>query len=170
MATTRQKREKRVVVAGITADMAEEAFARYAKADAEKKRLEGEMELKIARVRETYQERLATLDAERDDAFLRLQTYATEQHDTLFDRRKSLEMTHGTIGFRTGTPKLKTLRGFTWASALVLVRELLPGYVRTVEEIDKARLIADRTEMEEQMGRCGLCVAQDESFYVEAKE
>lgn len=53
-------------------------------------------------------------------------------------------MAHGVIGFRTGTPKLKTLKGFTWASALQLVKEFLPGYVRQTEEIAKDKLLADR--------------------------
>lgn len=80
-------------------------------------------------------------------------------------------MVHGTIGFRTGTPKLKTLKGFTWASALTLVKEFLPGYIRQAEEIAKDKLLADRDykNMPEQMAKCGIQVAQDEIFFVEPK-
>lgn len=81
-------------------------------------------------------------------------------------------MAHGTIGFRTGTPKLKTLKGFTWASALNLVKEFLPDFIRKTEEVAKDRLLADRDVdgMNEKMAKCGIVVAQDETFYVEPKQ
>ena len=93
-------------------------------------------------------------------------------------------MAHGTIGFRTGTPKLKTLKGFTWASALELVKRILPGYIREGEPtIAKDKLLADReadevfinvgdgdtVSMAEAMKGCGLQVVQEETFYVEPK-
>ena len=80
-------------------------------------------------------------------------------------------MAHGTIGFRTGTPKLKTMKGFTWASVLQLAREFMPSYIRTTEEIAKDKLLADRDdeEMSDKMAHCGIAVAQDETFYVEPK-
>lgn len=81
-------------------------------------------------------------------------------------------MTHGTIGFRTGTPKLKTLKGFTWASAVNLVKEFLPSFIRTSEEVAKDKLLADRDEegMTEKMAKCGIQVVQDETFYVDPKK
>lgn len=81
-------------------------------------------------------------------------------------------MAHGVIGFRTSTPKLKTLKGFTWASALQLVKEFLPGYVRQSEEIAKDKMLADREteDMAPQMAKCGIQVVQDETFYVEPKK
>ena len=91
---------------------------------------------------------------------------------SVFAKKKSLEMVHGTIGFRTGTPKLKTLKGFTWASAKNLVCEFLPAFIRTTEEIAKDKLLADRDVegMTEKMAQCGIMVAQDETFYVEPKK
>ena len=113
------------------------------------------------------------------EAFDVLRSFATEHRDDLFSKKKSLEMAHGVIGFRTGTPKLKTLKGFTWAKALVLVKEYLRGYIRTSEEVAKDKLLADRelvvtvdgkeVPMREEMARCGIEVAQDETFYVEPK-
>lgn len=175
------KRVKKTVITGVSMSEAEEAFAAYAKADAQQAKITAEIELACAKLREKHQERLSTLQAEKDAAFEKLQSYAMENQNELFARKKSLEMVHGVIGFRTGQPKLKTLKGFTWASALQLVKEFLPNYVRASEEIAKDRLLADRDEtvlrdgmtepgtMLQEMARCGITVAQDESFYVEPK-
>ena len=101
-----------------------------------------------------------------------MQVFATEQREVLFSKRRSLETTHGVIGFRTGTPKLKTRRGFTWAAALELVREFLPSYIRTSEEVAKDKLLADREneQLHPLMQKCGIDVVQEESFYVEPKK
>ena len=95
-----------------------------------------------------------------------------EQKDVLFVKRKSLDTTHGTLGFRTGTPKLKTLKGFTWASVTNLLQEFLPNYVRTVTEPAKDKLLADRDDeiVQKSLGKVGLMVVQDESFFVEPKK
>ena len=180
------KRQKKTVITGVSRDAAEEAFASYAKADAQIEKINAEIDLQCAKIREKYQQKLGELTCERECAFETLQAYATENQPELFSKKKSLDMTHGTIGFRTGTPKLKTLKGFTWASALTLVKKYIPGYVRTSEEIAKDKLLADR-ELEavefmeseitkkripmcDAMAECGIIVAQDETFYVEPKK
>ena len=162
------KREKKVIITGVTREAADEAFANYAKADAQSAKITADIELQCAK----YANKLAELEGEKEKAFDTLQAYATENQAELFSKKKSLEMAHGVIGFRTGTPKLKTLKGFTWASALQLVKEFLPGYVRQTEEIAKDKLLADRDteEMAPQMAKCGIQVAQDETFYVEPKK
>ena len=174
------KREKKVIITGVSREAADEAFANYAKADAQSAKITADIELQCAKIREKYANRLAELEDEKEKAFDTLQAYATENQAELFTKKKSLEMAHGVIGFRTGTPKLKTLKGFTWASALQLVKEFLPGYVRQTEEIAKDKLLADRsaelklndvaTPMSEHMAKCGITVAQDETFYVEPKK
>ncbi len=177
-------RQKKTLIQGITAEQANDAFANYAKADAQIQKINADIELQCAKIREKRADELTRLDAEREQAFDTLQAYATENQAELFTKKKSLEMAHGTIGFRTGTPKLKTLKGFTWASALQLVKEFLPGYVRQTEEIAKDKLLADRDSdvmvtcdplgpgkpMREQMAKCGIAVTQDETFYVEPKK
>ena len=154
------KRVKKIIITGVTREAADEAFAKYAKADAESAKITADIELQCAKIREKYAGRLAEL----------------------FSKKKSLDMAHGVIGFRTGTPKLKTLKGFTWASALQLVKEFLPGYVRKTEEVAKDKLLADRdmdvsvkdgageVKLSQEMTRCGIQVVQDETFYVEPKK
>lgn len=165
-------RQKKTLIQGITAEQANEAFAAYAKADASINKINAEIELYVAKLREKKADELTRLTEEREQAFDTLQAYALENQAELFQKKKSLEMTHGTIGFRTGTPKLKTFKGFTWASALQLVKEFLPNYIRTTEEIAKDKMLADREEegMLATMSKCGIGVAQDETFFVEPKK
>lgn len=177
-------RKKKVIITGVNREMADEAFATYAKSDAQVQKINADIELQCAKIREKYADRLATLTAEKEQAFDTLQAFATENQEDLFAKKKSLDMAHGTIGFRTGTPKLKTLKGFTWASALELVKEFLPDYVRQTWDIAKDKLLADRDgtvqepgnplgpgkSMYEQMAKCGMQVVQDEAFYVEPKK
>ena len=165
-------RQKKTLIQGISQEQANDAFATYAKADAQIQKINAEIELQCAKIREKQADKLTALDTEREQAFDVLQAFAVENKAELFAKKKSLDMAHGTIGFRTGTPKLKTLKGFTWASVLQKVREFLPGYVRTSEEVAKDKLLADRDEdgMFDKMSKCGIQVAQDETFYVEPKK
>lgn len=166
------KRQKKTVITGVTREEAEQAFANYAKSDASINKINADIDLQCAKIREKYQEKLAGLACDRECAFDTLQAYATENQTELFAKKKSLDMAHGTIGFRTGTPKLKTLKGFTWASALNLLKEFLPEFIRKTEEVAKDRLLADRDVdgMNEKMAKCGIVVTQDETFYVEPKQ
>ncbi len=181
-------RQKKTIISGVSRETADEAFATYAKNDAQIQKINAEIELQCAKIREKYADKLSTLATERDTAFETLQSFATENQSELFTKKKSLEMAHGTIGFRTGTPKLKTLKGFTWSSALQLAKKFLPAdYIRQTEEIAKDKLLADRdvdeievfdmpdgsvrnTTMRDAMAVCGIQVVQDETFYVEPKK
>lgn len=177
-------KQKRTIITAVSDSQANSAFATYAQAQAQIKKIEADIELQCARIREKYADRLQSLREGADQAFDVLQAYAT-LHPELFQKRKSLDLAHGSIGFRTGTPKLKTLRGHTWASAQALVRQFLPDYIRTTDTLAKDRLLADRlldevplfdqgtdprtVTMTEAMAACGIQVVQDETFFVEPK-
>ena len=166
------KREKKIILSGVTREAMEEAFGRYATADAEMQSINAAMDKEFVAIRERNAERLAELEQQKTESFEVMQVFATEQREVLFSKRRSLETTHGIIGFRTGTPKVKTRRGFTWAAALELVREFLPSYIRTSEEVAKDKLLADREneQLQPLMQKCGIDVVQEESFYVEPKK
>jgi len=165
-------REKKIVVTGVTRDQMEEAFGKFALADAKMQGINAKMDAEITKIRDKNADELARWQEQKDDAFELLQTYATENRDELFTKRKSMETTHGVLGFRTGTPKLKTRKGFTWASVLQLLKEFAPGYVRTTEEPAKDKLLADREngDLVEIMPKVGIYVDQDETFFVEPKK
>lgn len=177
------KREKKTIIQGVTREAADHAFGEYAKASAESAKLQAEIELACAKIRDKHAAKLAELEGIKETAFDTLQAFALENKAEIFTKKKSLDMAHGTIGFRTGTPKLKTLKGFTWASALTLVTEFLPKYLRQTVEIAKDRLLADRDvevtmpgdplgpgqPLLNVMAKCGITVVQDEAFFVDPK-
>lgn len=181
MATT--KRQKKVVLNGVSKQQAEEAMKEYAEAYAEKLGLAAEMDLRLAEVRQEYAKQLEDVDNRMKESFELMNAYANENRDQEFSKKKSMELMHGTIGYRTGTPKLKTMKGFTWASCTTLAARLLPGlYMRTKEpEIAKDMILADRNEehvtllsgdegsMKDALERCGMYVVQEDTFYVEPK-
>lgn len=166
------KRTKKTVVSGVTREQYEQAFADFAMADAKAQSLTAKMDQEMTRIREKYADQLAELNETKDKSFEVMQTFAMENKDALFSKKKSLESAHGVIGFRTGNPKLKNLKGYTWASVINLAKEFLPEYIRTTEELAKDKLLDDREvpEVAELFPKIGVTVVQEESFYVEPKK
>jgi len=165
-------REKKIVHTGVTSEQMESAFGEYATADARMAKINATIDVQMTTIREKYADEISRLAEKKELAFAVLQAFAMENKDELFAKKKSLDSIHGIIGFRTGTPKLKTLKGFTWGAVTNLLKEFLPSYVRTTEEPAKDKLLADR-EDEEIMGlfpKVGIAVVQDETFYVEPKK
>lgn len=165
-------REKKTLIQGVGREAADDAFAVYAKADARQQQITSKMDAEMTKIREKYQDELADLEDTKEKAFEIMQVFAVEQKEVLFNKKKSLETVHGIMGFRTGTPKLKTRKGFTWGAVTNLLREYLPGYIRTSEEPAKDKLLADRDvpEIAQMYEKVGVYVDQDETFFVEPKK
>lgn len=165
-------REKKVVHTGVTSEAMEAAFSEFAIADAKLQKINATIDVQLTAIREKYADDIAKLTDKKEKAFDVLQAFAVENKDEIFSKKKSMDSVHGTIGFRTGTPKLKTLKGFTWPSVTNLLKEFLPAYVRISEEPAKDKLLADR-ELEgvsSLFSKVGISVTQDETFYVEPKK
>jgi phage host-nuclease inhibitor protein Gam len=165
------KRVKKVIYENMSREQAEEAFAQYAKSDAQIQQITAKMDAQITKIREKHQEELAKLSEICEECVDKLQAYATENKDE-FVSKKSMEMVHGVIGFRKATPSLKTGKGFTWASVTNLIKEFLPAYIRTKEEPNKEALLADREDpaVSAMFDKCGIYVEQAETFFVECKK
>lgn len=167
-----KSRAKKVILSGtINREKAEDAFAEYADADARQQALKAKMDIQMTNIREKYADDLTRLQEVKELAVEKLLAYATDHRDE-WGKRKSIEFNHGIIGFRTGTPKIKTLKGYTWESVKNLLKEFLPDYVRSVEEPAKDRLLADREvpEVSSLFPKCGVYVDKDETFFVEPKK
>lgn len=163
------KREKKTVITGVTSEAADRAFAEFATADARIAKINADMDVQFTKIRDKYAGELAQLEADKSKAFDTLQVYASENKDVLFPKKKSVDTVHGTFGFRTGNPKLKTLKGFTWNAVASVLEKLAPDYVRKTIEADKEKLLADRDIIGGDMKDYGVAVVQEETFYVERK-
>jgi phage host-nuclease inhibitor protein Gam len=164
------KRMKKEVFTGVTGEAMEQAFSDYAIADAKIAKYNADMDVAITKIREKYADDMAKYSDMRAKAFDTLQAYAMENREEMFSKRKSLEMVHGTFGFRTGTPSIKQMKGFTVASSLNLALTYAPDYVRTKQELDKASLIINRDQLVEVLPQIGVYIDQTETFFVEPKK
>ncbi len=137
------------------------------------KLLAANMDAELQSVRESYEGRLVSLAELLTEKTEAARAWA-EANPAEFGQRKSIEFAHGVAGFRTGTPKLKTLLKCKWDGVLQALRESRWGgaYIRVKEEINKEQIIADVSAQilsEADLRKAGAQVVQEESFYVEPK-
>jgi phage host-nuclease inhibitor protein Gam len=152
-----------------TTEQVEEALANCGHLQSYLAQIEGEMNQQIIAVREQYAPRIDATGARLELETEALRAYA-DAHGELFAVKKSTDYTHGTIGYRTGTPKLKPLKGWTWDRVLEKVRQCARAYLRVKEEVNKEALLADRETLgADRLKALGVAVAQDETFFVTPK-
>lgn len=163
-------REKKKIQSNVSIDKAQEASARYAECSTRLAKIEAKMNERINKVRDEYQDEITQLSEEKEQHFGVLEVFAKEQMKT-WGKRKSLELLHSVIGFRTGTPKVIKDKKFTWDGIVELVKEKFPSLVRVKSELNKEAIIALRGEDDffKLKKSCYVDVVQEETFYVEPK-
>lgn len=163
-------REKKKVITNVSREAAEEAMAQFSDAAISLQHIEAKMNAQINAVRDKHQELITQLQEKKDDQVAVLEVFAAETCDT-WGKRKSMELLHGVIGYRTGTPKIKFDKGFNSKSVTAILEEKYPEYVRSVTEMNKEMLIQDRDadNFAEICKKAHVQVVQDETFYVESK-
>jgi phage host-nuclease inhibitor protein Gam len=126
------------------------------------------MNEEIERARQNHEPELTATQATWDNLFASVQIWA-EAHPELFASRKSIAMVHGTVGFRTGQPSLRPVRGMTWEKVVDALRQIAPAFVRRREEADRQALAAAAAEDggTELLGRIGLRLHQEQRFFVD---
>ena len=166
------KRVKKQVYVGVTREQADAAFGEFAAADAREQKLTATMDEQITKVRDKYSDDLKDCSEKKERSFEIIQSYATENKDSLFAKKKSVETVHGVFGFRSGTPKLKTRKGFTWQAVTELLKLHLPAYVRKVEEPAKDLLLTARDDekVNKFFPEVGVWVDREETFFIECKK
>ena len=156
---------------GISKEEYERSMAEYAAAEAREQSIKAKMEAEMNKVRAKYAEQLEDLAAAKEVHFNVVEQYAVEHRNELFADKKKVESTYGIIGFRTGSPKLALMGGFTWPMVTERCREFLPDYIKTSYDLAKSKLLADRSkeEVASQFEKIGVKVVQEETFYLDAK-
>lgn len=134
-------------------------------------KLKADMDDEIKAVREDYESDLSDT-ADRLNVRMQAAQAWAENHPAEFGKLKSIEMTHGVVGWRIGQPQLKTLAGWTWDRVLERLQQVkaYAGFIRTKLEVDKQSILALRESLlDGDLKNMGVRVVQDESFYVEPK-
>ncbi len=167
------KKVSKKTFANVTLEMAEAASLDFANSYNSLEKLEAKMNAEINRVKEKYQDDITTIKESMQEPELILHTFAKEQQPG-WGKRKSMDLLHCTVGFRTGTPKVVKDRKFTWEAVLELMKKsaLLKPFIRTTEEINKEAILAERSEtvLQALKDDCYIEVDQDEKFYVSVKK
>jgi phage host-nuclease inhibitor protein Gam len=130
--------------------------------------LRNQMDTEILEARRRYEDDLATLEQQIEARLGLAQEYA-DAHSELFAKdRKSIELVHAIVGYRTGTPAAKPMRGWKWEAILkaIKARRWLE-FIRSKEEVDKEALIAARET--HPLETVGVQIVQTETFFVEPK-
>jgi len=131
-----------------------------------------DMNAELDSVRARYESKLQILRSNINLRREALEQWA-EAHAELFisPNPRSMEFERGTIGFRTGMPKLKLLPRRTWES----VKEYLEKskqleYTRAEISVARDLLIADADTLgEEKLKAIGVKVVQDDAFFCDIK-
>ncbi|GAB5524876.1 MAG: hypothetical protein Roseis2KO_27480 [Roseivirga sp.] len=163
--------KKRIVVAPSKAEVGE-VMRSFAEANSKIKELEAQEELQLLEVRETYSKRAEVLLEQKQSAMEKLEAFGIHNKEELFGKRKSMDLQHGVIGFRTGTPKVSKPRSVTWNNVIENLGKSGPHFLRTRIEVDKDKIIASRDDQQvmQELAQVGISVVQDETFFITIKE
>lgn len=176
------KKAKTVTATTIeTRDDLENVFGEYAREVIELDRLTVQMELELAAVRQKYEGPMSACKQTGDALFDDLNAYAVLHPESFADRR-SLELLHGTIGFRTCPPRVLQVHGVKvdHTLAAIAAKGMAGELIRIKRELDKDAVLAwvavarDKGPASEaavtaELAAVGLRVEQGELFYAEPK-
>ena len=132
----------------------------------------------VLKINERYESDLSQWDEKINGHTDALRAWAESNPDQFPKSRKSIEMLSGTLGFRTGTPKLALLsRAFNWDKVLSLItaNPIFAFAVRVKKEVDKEAILDSygnsnsKADSAIDLQKVGLKVVQEESFFVEPK-
>ncbi len=141
-----------------------------------KRSCQARLDAELLALKEKYETPLSLYEADIKTFTADLQAWAAANPAEFPKDRKSLKLTAGTLGFRTGTPKLSLVsRAFNWTKVLAafLTDAEVSDYVRRVPEIDKERILAEygcaesKTSFEIVLKAHGVKVEQEETFFIE---
>lgn len=173
MAKTPSKRVTKVTISNVSLEVAQQASNDFATKQNKLDSIEAKMNKEINAVKEKYQDDITELQEELQEPVQILEVFAKEQQST-WGKKKSMELLHTVIGFRTGQPKVSKDKKFTWDAVLDLMKKnrVFKGFIRSVDEINKEAILSEKNEavLNQLKEDCYVSIEQDEKFYVEAKK
>ena len=166
------KRTKKKIVTPPAKSELTDIMKQFAEASSHIKALEAEEELQMLELRKAFEEKSRSLIEQRQTAIEKLEAFGLQNRDELFSQKRSLELMHGVIGFRTGTPKVSKPRALTWNKVIEALSEKQSAFLRTKLEVDKDKILAHRMDEDlmTELNEIGIQVVQEETFFITLKE
>jgi phage host-nuclease inhibitor protein Gam len=167
-------KEKKKVIANVTLEQAQEAGQQFATNKTRLSKIEADINKQVDAIRAKYQEEITTLTEGIKEPMNILQAYASEQQQS-WGKKKSMELLHCVIGFRTGNLQVEKPSKLTWVVILELLKKnsrSFKKFIRVKAEINKEAILAEKDNaklLAKLKEKCSLTIGQEESFYVEAK-
>jgi phage host-nuclease inhibitor protein Gam len=151
----------------------EKALKEYAVNDVALAKKEAEMNQKINKIKEEFDEKTKELRYVIDTTSGEIEAFCNNNKKD-FEKNRSKEYQFGTIGFRTSPPKVAILnRKYNTKTVLELIKRVFKSaYIRVKEDLDKESILADYSQKkldDSKLASVGLKIDQDEQFYITAK-
>lgn len=170
--TTNKRRNARKIESSIQDAVGlEQRVGDYAAAAVQKELLENEMNEKLVQIRKEYDEKLAAQEGVLNAIFADVQAYVTLNPGAIPGPRKSVDLVPGTIGYRTGNPRVTLPKGLDEAELCEQLRrdDELKGFVRIAEELDRKAVVAAGSAERELLAEYGVEVRQTERFFIDPR-
>lgn len=171
----KEKKENLVEIPTIhNFDECDGAILKMADCTQEITKAEAEMNEKIQIVRDEYDRKTNVTRTMLEGLRGEIERFSIANKDQ-FEKTRSKDMIHGTVGFRSTPPKTALLnRKYKWETVLELLQKFpwASNFIRTKEEVDKDQILASYSAKEindENLAAVGLKIDQDEKFYVDIK-
>lgn len=159
------------VITNVTIEQAQDAANRYTSLQNKLSGIESKMNLELQKVKDKYADDITSYQEELKPQVELLEAFAKEQKDT-WGKKKSFELLHAVIGFRTGNPTVKKDKRYTWDGVLDQLKKVrLNLFVRKKEEVNKEAILLEKNEaiLNQLKEDCGVYVEQDEAFFITPK-
>jgi phage host-nuclease inhibitor protein Gam len=154
----------------ITRSQAEQIAAGIVRAQIDRETLVADRDAAVLAAQEQHQPEIDQLSAAIDQDMSMLESWAAAHPDE-FGAKRSITLSGHRVGWRTGQPRAKGKRGWTWAKILAVLREsseeLRSRYLRTREEVSKEALIAARETHPLDLEYLHVQIEQSETFFLE---
>lgn len=157
---------------GVTLTDAQAAAHEYAEQSMKKDKLTAQLNEKLQEVRQKFEPSITACEQAMEEPVETLEAFAIEQRKS-WDG-KSVELGSCVIGFRTNPASVAKKKGITWEAVVTLFKgnKMLKGFVKVKEDVDKAALLKEQTNVKlvAQLEKLGVSFEQEENFYVDTKK
>ena len=126
------------------------------------------MEKELAAIRAKYTPQIENLTLVRDSQFETIKNFVLPNQDFLFTQKKrSVTVGDLVYGLRKDTASVKTIGGKSWEEVIDILKQKKPELLRTIEVIDKEKILDKRTELAGELAGLSLKISQEDKFFIQ---